>query len=124
MITPEEQNDTPRTMNIDPSPVTGRTFNSISNQYFGGGWFNYAIWPENELPLSVGARIEGILVWDAVGGSMGFRRPGGTISVEPGFECSDAALWHQIFRLRPSFYRNASHVRAMKGWRRLRVRRH
>jgi len=34
--------------------------------------------------LSFGARIEGVPAYDAIGGSLGFRRPGYTISIEPG----------------------------------------
>jgi len=33
--------------------------------------------------LSFGARIEGVTVYDAIGGSLGFRRPGYTIPLEP-----------------------------------------
>jgi len=33
--------------------------------------------------LSFGARIEGVPGYDAIGGSLGFRRPGYTIPLEP-----------------------------------------
>ena len=35
------------------------------------------------MALSFGARIEGVTVYDAIGGSLGFRRPGYTILLEP-----------------------------------------
>jgi hypothetical protein len=66
---------------MPPGPAT---FNSISDQYFGRGGFSYLLWPERGLTLSLGARIEGVPVYDAIGGSLGFRQPGYTISVEPG----------------------------------------
>lgn len=84
MITPEEQNDTRRTTLNETSPIDVRTFNSIPDQYYGRGGFSYVILPSRGVTLSCGARIEGVPVYDAVGGSMGFRRPGYTISVEPG----------------------------------------
>ena len=34
--------------------------------------------------LSLGGRLEGIPVYDLIGGSSGFRRPGYIVSVEPG----------------------------------------
>lgn len=88
MITPEEQNNTRRTTGNEGAPVDVRTFNSITDQYFGRGGLSYFVWPEQGLALSLGGRIEGVPVYDAVGGSMGFRRPGYTISIEPGLSWS------------------------------------
>ncbi len=84
MITPEEQNNTRRTTGNEGTPPDVRTFNSITDQYFGRGGLSYAIWPARGLALSLGGRIEGVPVYDAVGGSLGFRRPGYTVSIEPG----------------------------------------
>ena len=84
LITPEEQNDTETTLG-DSSTTPGVVkHDSIPDQYFGRGGFSYVIWPEKGLSLSLASRIEGIPVYDAVGGSMGFRRPGYAISIEPG----------------------------------------
>jgi hypothetical protein len=83
MITPEEQSDTQRTT-ADLSAPGPTTFNTIADQYFGRGGFSQVIWPSHGVTLSCGARIEGVPVYDAIGGSMGFRRPGCTISIEPG----------------------------------------
>ena len=84
MITPQEQNGTRRTTGNETDPIDVRTFNSITDQYFGRGGLTYAICPKHGVNLSLGGRIEGVPVYDAIGGSMGFRRPGYTISVEPG----------------------------------------
>ncbi len=84
MMTPEEQNDTETTLGDNPATPLARKHNSIPDQYFGRGGFSYVLWPEHGLTLSIGARIEGVPVYDAIGGSLGFRRPGYTISVEPG----------------------------------------
>ena len=84
LITPEEQNNTQTTLGDNPTTPSVRKYDSITDQYFGRGGFNYVILPSRGVSLSLGARIEGVPVYDAVGGSMGFRRPGYTISIEPG----------------------------------------
>jgi hypothetical protein len=88
LMTPQEQNGTELTIADIPAFATIltplRTHDSVPDQYFGRGGFSYVLWPKQGLTLSVGARIEGVPVYDAIGGSMGFRRPGYTISVEPG----------------------------------------
>jgi hypothetical protein len=89
MLTPEEHIDTRRTTANETDPVDVRTFNSIPDQYFGRGGFTYALLPRHGLNLSFGARVEGVPVYDAIGGSMGFRRPGYTIAVEPGLSWTD-----------------------------------
>ena len=88
LMTPQEQNDTEFTIADIPrfaavlTPL--RTHNSIPDQYFGRGGFSYVPGSAWGMAISFGARIEGVPVYDAIGGSMGFRRPGYTISVEPG----------------------------------------
>lgn len=84
MMTPEEMNHTERTTGNGLGTPSPTTFNSIPDQYFGRGGFTYAILPRQGVNLSLGARIEGVPVYDAIGGSLGFRRPGYTISIEPG----------------------------------------
>jgi len=87
-VTPQEQNDTQYTLADIPfvaaflSPL--QTYNSIADSYVGRGGFSYVVWLEQGLTVSLGARIEGIPPDDAIGGSMGYRRPGYTISIEPG----------------------------------------
>jgi hypothetical protein len=84
MITPQEHNDTRRTTGNETDPVDVRTFNSIPDQYFGRAGLSYIIMPKHGVALSCGGRIEGVPAYDFVGGSLGFRRPGYTVSVDPG----------------------------------------
>jgi hypothetical protein len=78
-ITPEEKNGVPTFRN---NPFEG--IMSITDSYMGRAGVQYAIWPKYGVNLSLGGRIEGVPVYDLVGGSDGFRRPGYAISVEPG----------------------------------------
>lgn len=57
---------------------------SVPDQYMAriGASFRFSYIPG--LTLSAGGRIEGIPVYDFIGGSDAFRRPGYVISVEPG----------------------------------------
>jgi hypothetical protein len=86
-MTPEEQNDTEHPLADRPlnaaflTPL--QTHNSIADQYLGRGGLSYVLCPEQGLTLSFGARMEGITANDVIGDSMGFRRPGYTVSVEP-----------------------------------------
>lgn len=83
LINPKEHNDT-QMVNADMMPRNAMTYNSISDQYFGRGGFSYLIWPTQGLTLSLGGRIEGVPVYDAIGDSLGYRQPGYTVSIEPG----------------------------------------
>ena len=87
LIAPKEHNDT-QTVMADLMPPGPATYNSISDQYFGRGGFSYVVWPAGGLTLSLGARIEGVPVYDAIGDSLGFRQPGYTVSIEPGISWS------------------------------------
>ena len=84
LMTPAEQNETEYTLGDRPGFSPLLKHDSIPDQYFGRGGFNYVLWPDKGLSIALGARIEGVPVHDAIGGSMGFRRPGYTISIEPG----------------------------------------
>lgn len=79
-ITPQELNGVPtyRTTNPYESEM------SIADSYFGRGGFEYLLWARYGLTLSLGARIDGVRVYDLFGGSDGFRRPGYAVSIEPG----------------------------------------
>jgi hypothetical protein len=88
LITPQEQNHTETTLGDNPLTPVQRKYLSIPDQYFGRGGLSYMVWPAQGLNLSLGGRIEGVPVFDAIGGSLGFRRPGYTISIEPGFSWS------------------------------------
>lgn len=82
-LTPQEHNQT-ETVTADMRPPGPMTLNSIGDQYFGRGGFSYLIWPAQGLTLSLGGRIEGVPVYDAIGDSLGYRQPGYTVSIEPG----------------------------------------
>jgi hypothetical protein len=57
---------------------------SVPDQYLGRVGLTYVVWPEKGVSLSLGGRIEGVPVRDLIGRSDGFRRPGYSISIEPG----------------------------------------
>ncbi|HEY1023854.1 MAG TPA: hypothetical protein VGE26_01715 [Sphingobacteriaceae bacterium] len=86
LINPREQNGV-RTFRETLSPrLANEAIMSVPDQYMARVGVNYAF--ENKWkPLSVaaGGRIEGIPVYDLIGGSDGFRRPGYVVSVEPAF---------------------------------------
>lgn len=79
LMNPREVNGTPTYRSAPNEAVM-----SVPDQYFGTAGFAYVIWPEASMFLTLGARIEGVTVYDLVGGSEGFRRPGIAVSVEPG----------------------------------------
>jgi hypothetical protein len=66
------------------NPLT--QYNSISDQYLAEAGIAYPISRIRGLSLTFGPRDEGVPVRDIFGESLGFRRPGFAISVEPGFE--------------------------------------
>lgn len=78
LFNPQEMNDTPNRARS--------TYYSVTDQYFGRAGVSYVIVPKWGLSLSLGGRIEGVPVYDAIGGDDGFRRPGFSIGIEPGLE--------------------------------------
>jgi hypothetical protein len=70
LITPQERN-TP-------------TGYSIPDTYLLRAGVSYTVWPSQGLSLSLGGRMEGVPVTDWFGGSEGSRRPGYSVSIEPG----------------------------------------
>ena len=75
LINPRETNGSRRTPTSDPFSVT--------DQFAARLGLNYMT-PLHGLDVYLGGRVEGIPVYDLVGGSDGFRRPGYVISLEPG----------------------------------------
>jgi len=78
-ITPQEKNGT----------QTGRgsvyeAIESIPDTYLGRIGVEYTVPNVAGLSLSGGLRVEGVTVYDLIGGSAGFRRPGYSVAVEPG----------------------------------------
>lgn len=57
---------------------------SVSDQYLFRGGLAHAVPKIRGLSASFGGRIEGVPVRDAFGASNGFRRPGYSISIDPG----------------------------------------
>jgi hypothetical protein len=78
-FTPEEKNGVPT---FRSSPFEAEM--SIADTYFGRAGLEYTVLPKYGLSFSLGGRIEGVTVEDAIGGSEGFRRPGYAVSIEPG----------------------------------------
>jgi hypothetical protein len=92
MITPQEQNSTELTIADVPAFAAFITdqirHNTIADQYSARAGLSYEVSSAPGLNLSLGGRLEGVPATDLVGGSMGFRRPGYTVSVEPGVSWS------------------------------------
>lgn len=62
----------------------GEEIMSVADQYLFRGGFGHAVPWIRGLAASFGGRIEGVPVRDVLGKSDGFRRPGYTISIDPG----------------------------------------
>jgi len=83
LFNPENDNGTPtRTGRARGNPFEQTM--SIPDQYLGRAGLSYILWEPWGVALSLGGRIEGVPVRDALGDSDGFRRPGYAISIEPG----------------------------------------
>lgn len=78
-FTPEEENGVP-TYFVNPYEAVM----SVADSYQARGGFEFALWPKIGLIFSLAGRIDGVPVYDAIGGSEGFRRPGFAVSIEPG----------------------------------------
>ena len=77
----KEKNDT-------VTPASAPHTLSAADQYMARAGVGYAAWPEKEISLSLGFRLEGVTRRDLVGGDGGFRRPGYVLSIEPGVTVS------------------------------------
>ena len=71
----------PQEKNPDRPLSTGY---SIPDSYLLRAGVSYTFWPEKGLSLALGGRMEGVPTTDWFGGSEGGRRPGYSISIEPG----------------------------------------
>jgi hypothetical protein len=81
---PREQNDylrNPTATNPDPSSA----YYSIADQFGARVGVGTAV---KRFGLSVAARLEGVPSSDLIGGSMGWRRPGYSVAIEPGVSYS------------------------------------
>jgi hypothetical protein len=91
LINPRETNGV-HTVNFDVLPFTqgdkGLMFDSVPDQSLVRGGLARAIWPAIGLSGSFGIRWEGIPSHDLIGGSVGWRLPGYSVSIEPGISIS------------------------------------
>jgi hypothetical protein len=88
LLTPQEENGTPNAslagVTLPPNPLTSKM--SIPDQYLADGGVSYPVPKIRGLAAKFGVRYEGVKVRDILGGSLGFRRPGYALSVEPGVQ--------------------------------------
>jgi hypothetical protein len=88
VLTPQEMTSTPNAslagVKFPPNPLTA--FMSIPDQYLVDGGIAHPFPKIRGLAVKGGLRYEGLKVKDLIGGSLGFRRPGYALSVEPGFQ--------------------------------------
>jgi hypothetical protein len=83
MCNPRETNGV-RTFRETLNPLLqNESVMSVPDQFSVRANMNYA--PNHHHIFSLGARYEGVPVYDFVGGSKGFRRPGNVLSAEPGY---------------------------------------
>ena len=80
LISPKEMNGA---YSLTGTPQVKR-FHSVPDSYLLRAGLSYSVWPSKGLSLSLGGRMEGVPVEDLIGGSLGFRRPGYAVSIEPG----------------------------------------
>jgi len=99
-VTPEEKNGV---LTRRGNPFEAEM--SIMDSFIARGGVEYQPATRHGLTLSLGARVDGVPVNDLVGGSEGFRRPGYSVSVEPGvvFARND---WTASLYVPLSIYRN------------------
>lgn len=80
LLNPRETNGT-----LTNRRRTNESVMSVADQYFGRLGLGYDLKRIGPMTtITLGGRVEGIPVRDAIGGSQGFRRPGYTLSIEPG----------------------------------------
>lgn len=88
LLTPQESNGTPNAslagVTRARNPLTATM--SIPDQYLVDGGLAHPVPKIKGLAAKIGLRYEGVKVRDLIGGSLGFRRPGYALSVEPGFQ--------------------------------------
>jgi len=88
LLTPQEQNGVPNAslagVKFPTNPLTSTM--SIPDQYLADGGIAYPVPKIRGLAAKFGVRYEGVKVRDLIGGSLGFRRPGYALSVEPGLQ--------------------------------------
>jgi hypothetical protein len=84
LATPQNTNGVLRSATAASQPLT--EYNSISDQYLLEAGFAVPVKKVSGLTLTFGPRFEGVPANDIIGTSLGFRRPGFALSIEPGFQ--------------------------------------
>ena len=84
LATPQNTNNVLRSATALNHPLTA--YNSISDEYLVEGGVAYPIHKISGLTVTFGPRFEGVPARDLIGKSLGFRRPGYAISLEPGVQ--------------------------------------
>ncbi len=79
LFNPRDTNGVPTFRSRPPEAIM-----SVADQYVFRMGFSYPVLPERGVAISLAGRWEGVPAKDAIGGSNGFRRPGYSISLEPG----------------------------------------
>lgn len=79
LITPEGQNGV-----LSGSRAPGETIMSIGDTWMARAGLEYVLLPQHGVSVSLGLRSEGQPSEDLFGSSLGFRRPGMNMAVEPG----------------------------------------
>jgi len=74
------------------NPQTLTVYSSISDQYLMQGGIAKPLKKVRGLTLTFGPRWEGVPAKDLIGDSLGFRRPGYAVSLEPGFQYAHGAM--------------------------------
>lgn len=110
MLTPEETSGVPT---FRSNPFESEM--SIADSYMGRVGFDYVVWPAKGLVVSLGGRIDGVPVEDAIGGSEGFRRPGFSIGIEPGISAM-LESWTLALYAPVAVYRNRERSVADVQW--------
>lgn len=80
---PREQNGVRTYRETLSASLANEAICSVPDQYMARAGFNYSFNYVKGLSIAAGARLEGIPVYDIIGGSGDFRRPGYVWSVEP-----------------------------------------
>lgn len=86
IATPGNTTNVIRNTTTVPNPVTLSQYASISDMYLLEAGLAHALPKVRGLSFTVGPRMEGVPAEDLIGDSLGFRRPGFAISIEPGIQ--------------------------------------
>jgi hypothetical protein len=84
LATPQNTNNILRSATAANQPLT--QYSSISDQFLLEAGIAVPVRKVTGLTLTFGPRFEGVPANDLIGDSLGFRRPGFALSIEPGFQ--------------------------------------